>query len=115
MNTEPAIIIAVHRQSGADVIATVDAIKKALAKPHCRHRSNSISCRTACRRSAPASPTHACADDRIAPVSPTVDLGDYFANWFTRVDEAQATQPHWKAPLITTTPLLTELVRYDQY
>jgi len=53
---------------------------------------------------------HACADDRIAPVSPTVDLGDYFANWFTRVDEAQATQPHWKAPLTTTTPLLTELV-----
>jgi len=30
MNTEPAIIIAVQRQSGADVIATVDAIKKAL-------------------------------------------------------------------------------------
>ena len=32
MNTEPAIIIAVQRQSGANVIATVDAIKKAL--PH---------------------------------------------------------------------------------
>src|SRR5271166_2038673 len=30
MNTEPAIIIAVQRQSGANVIATVDAIKKAL-------------------------------------------------------------------------------------
>jgi multidrug efflux pump len=30
MNTEPAIIIAVQRQSGADVIATADAIKKAL-------------------------------------------------------------------------------------
>src|SRR3984893_17485859 len=29
MNTEPAIIIAVQRQSGANVIATVDAIKKA--------------------------------------------------------------------------------------
>src|SRR5438132_2458498 len=29
-NTEPAIIIAVQRQSGANVIATVDAIKKAL-------------------------------------------------------------------------------------
>ena len=30
MNTEPAIIIVVQRQSGANVIATVDAIKKAL-------------------------------------------------------------------------------------
>ena len=30
MNTEPAIIIAVQRQSGANVIATVDHIKKAL-------------------------------------------------------------------------------------
>jgi multidrug efflux pump subunit AcrB len=30
MNTEPAIIIAVQRQSGANVIATVDGIKKAL-------------------------------------------------------------------------------------
>jgi hydrophobe/amphiphile efflux-1 (HAE1) family protein len=30
MNTDPAIIIAVQRQSGANVIATVDAIKKAL-------------------------------------------------------------------------------------
>ncbi len=30
MNTEPAIIIAIQRQPGANVIATVDAIKKAL-------------------------------------------------------------------------------------
>jgi hydrophobe/amphiphile efflux-1 (HAE1) family protein len=30
LNTEPAIVIAVQRQSGANVIATVDAIKKAL-------------------------------------------------------------------------------------
>jgi hydrophobe/amphiphile efflux-1 (HAE1) family protein len=30
MNTDPAIILAVQRQSGANVIATVDAIKKAL-------------------------------------------------------------------------------------
>jgi hydrophobe/amphiphile efflux-1 (HAE1) family protein len=30
MNTEPAVIVAVQRQSGANVIATVDAIKKAL-------------------------------------------------------------------------------------
>jgi hypothetical protein len=58
---------------------------------------------------------HACADDRVSPVTAAVDLGDYFANWFARVDQTQAEQPHWKAPIITTTPLLTELMRYDQY
>lgn len=58
---------------------------------------------------------HARADDRVSPVTPGVDLGDYFANWFARVDQTQAEQPHWKAPLTTTTPLLTELMRYDQY
>ena len=41
--------------------------------------------------------------------------GDYFSDWFKRVDETQAVQPHWIAPLVTTTPLLTELYRYDQY
>ena len=33
--------------------------------------------------------------------------GDYFSDWFKRVDETQAVQPHWIAPLVTTTPLLT--------
>jgi hypothetical protein len=41
--------------------------------------------------------------------------GDYFSDWFKRVDETQAVQPHWIAPLFTITPLLTELYRYDQY
>ena len=43
-------------------------------------------------------------------------VGDsgYFANWFSRVDEAQSSQPHWMTPLITVTPLLMEEVRYDQ-
>ena len=41
--------------------------------------------------------------------------GDYFSDWFKRVDETQALQPHWIAPLVTTTPLLTELFRYDQF
>jgi hypothetical protein len=41
-------------------------------------------------------------------------LGEYFSDWFKRVDETQAVQPHWIAPLVTTTPLLTELYRYDQ-
>ena len=55
------------------------------------------------------------ADDRVGPVTSAVDLGDYFSNWFDRVDRTQAEQPHWKTPLTTTTPLLTELFRYDQY
>jgi hypothetical protein len=41
-------------------------------------------------------------------------VGEYFNDWFKRVDETQAVQPHWIAPLVTTTPLLTELYRYDQ-
>jgi HAE1 family hydrophobic/amphiphilic exporter-1 len=59
MNNEPAIIIAVQRQAGANVIATVDQIKKRCpnSKPRCRRRSKSISYRTAHRPSAPASPT----------------------------------------------------------
>src|SRR5438477_7491964 len=56
----------------------------------------------------------ACADDRTCPVTGAAGLGDYLANWFARVDQTQAAQPHWKAPLTTTTPLLTELLRYDQ-
>jgi hypothetical protein len=37
----------------------------------------------------------------------------YFANWFSRVDETQAAQPHWITPLATTTPRLEEEFRYD--
>ena len=49
------------------------------------------------------------------PTQSTSDwLSDYFANWFNRVDEAQATQPHWITPLVTVTPRLEEEVRYDQ-
>src|SRR5689334_8917377 len=39
----------------------------------------------------------------------------YFANWTNRVVEAQASQPHWASPLITSTPLLVQQIRYDQY
>jgi hypothetical protein len=47
--------------------------------------------------------------------TPQSGVGDYFANWFTRVDQAQASQPHWMTPLVTVTPRLEEEVRYDQY
>jgi hypothetical protein len=47
-----------------------------------------------------------------APVSP---ISDYFSNWFARVEQAQASQPHWMTPLVTVTPRLEQEVRYDQY
>jgi hypothetical protein len=39
---------------------------------------------------------------------------DYFANWFPRVTQIQAEQPHWVTPLATVTPRLEEEYRYDQ-
>jgi hypothetical protein len=42
-------------------------------------------------------------------------LGDYFAHWFDRVDQAQASQPHWITPIVTVTPRLEEEFRYDQF
>lgn len=41
-------------------------------------------------------------------------ISGYFADWFTRVDAAQASQPHWITPLATVTPRLEEELRYDQ-
>lgn len=38
----------------------------------------------------------------------------YFSQWFDRVNETQAEQPHWITPLATTTPRLEEEIRYDQ-
>lgn len=42
-------------------------------------------------------------------------ISEYFAHWFDRVNEAQATQPHWMTPLVTVTPRLEEEVRADFY
>lgn len=52
-----------------------------------------------------------------AQAPPTGDnpIADYFADWFTRVKEAQDTQPKWMTPIATVTPRLEEEVRYDQY
>ena len=41
--------------------------------------------------------------------------GDFLDDWFARVAQAQATQPHWMTPLATVTPRLEEEFRYDQY
>ncbi len=38
----------------------------------------------------------------------------YFSGWFARVDKTKNQQPHWLAPLATTTPRLEEEIRYDQ-
>lgn len=62
----------------------------------------------------------ALADDAVPPPAPATGapadfVTNYFDNWFARVDEAQATQPHWMTPLVTITPRLEEEFRYDQF
>ena len=42
-------------------------------------------------------------------------ISEYFAHWFDRVNEAQASQPHWMTPLVTVTPRLEEEVRTDVF
>ena len=41
-------------------------------------------------------------------------VAGYFRNWFERVSQIQAEQPHWITPLVTVTPRLEEELRYDQ-
>lgn len=48
-----------------------------------------------------------------AQQSPNGTSGEYFADWFHRVDKTQAEQPHWITPVATTTPRLEEEFRYD--
>jgi hypothetical protein len=57
----------------------------------------------------------AALDAFAGSLDPPSAFGDYFRDWFKRVDETQALQPHWKPPLFATSPLLTELYKYDQY
>lgn len=38
---------------------------------------------------------------------------NYFSNWFNRVNQTQAAQPHWITPMFTTTPRLEEEFRSD--
>jgi hypothetical protein len=39
--------------------------------------------------------------------------GDFFASWRARVELAKDTQPDWVPPLMTLSPLITELLRWD--
>ena len=41
--------------------------------------------------------------------------GEYFSDWFARVDKIKDEQPHWVTPVATTTPRLEEEYRYDQF
>ena len=40
---------------------------------------------------------------------------DWLGNWFERVAQTQAEQPHWITPLQTVTPRLEQELRYDVY
>ena len=40
--------------------------------------------------------------------APTGGVSGYFANWFNRVEQAQASQPHWMTPIVTVTPRLEQ-------
>lgn len=51
----------------------------------------------------------------VYTAAPVNSVDAYLADWFNRVDRAQASQPHWMTPLVTVTPRLEEEVRYDQY
>jgi hypothetical protein len=38
---------------------------------------------------------------------------NYFSDWFMRVDQTRAEQPHWSPPVYTVSPNLQEVLRYD--
>jgi hypothetical protein len=48
------------------------------------------------------------------PAPPVVNgLDSYFDTWWQRVAWARATQPEWSSPIVTTTPILEERIRFD--
>ncbi len=58
------------------------------------------------------------ADPQAAPPSPGPRInadgpGSYLADWGERVARARASQPSWSSPLVTTTGLLEQRVRFD--
>lgn len=57
----------------------------------------------------PSSPANA---EQRQPDGPT-DHNSFIENRFQVADKASAEQPHWIAPLFTTTPRLLEQLRYD--
>jgi hypothetical protein len=55
-----------------------------------------------------------CRADDSTNLLVTATSGNYFGDWFTRVSQTQAEQPHWITPMATVTPRLEEEYRYDQ-
>jgi hypothetical protein len=60
------------------------------------------------------------ADASASPAATTTSpppevngLAAYFANWSARVTQAEASQPEWASPLVTTNPILEERYRFD--
>ena len=63
---------------------------------------------------APATPDDAANDTpRPAPAGTSPNADTYFSQWFSRVREAQDSQPHWITPIATVTPRLEEEFRFD--
>jgi hypothetical protein len=65
-----------------------------------------------------APPTENIADASTPAPTPdseveTSGIAGYFADWADRVARARATQPSWASPLVTTTGLLEQRVRFD--
>ncbi len=57
----------------------------------------------------------AASTNEIAQTAPASvpSLFSYFSDWFPRVDNARAEQPHWAPPVVTVSPNLQEVFRYD--
>jgi hypothetical protein len=55
------------------------------------------------------------AQDAAPPPSSEAPVSDFFIHWFDRLDAARESQPHWTPPLMTLSPLITELLREDGY
>lgn len=57
--------------------------------------------------------TASAADEAADRSSLGNPIANYFAHWFDRVDATMAEQPHWPSPVVTATPRLMQLFRYD--
>ncbi len=57
----------------------------------------------------------AAGTNEIAQTAPASvpSLFSYFSDWFPRVDKTRAEQPHWAPPVVTVSPNLQEVFRYD--
>ncbi len=60
-----------------------------------------------------AQPARADADGSTPAPVPQVNTGDFLATWRGWVESAETSQPHWSSPLVTTTGLLEQRIRFD--